>query len=400
VTLKGSIGLSLIHSKAECKAAKQQSLDLQRAQQHIDAILATETQPSRKDSSQKTSPIEKTKAKDSFRGRFSDPPAPPPQAPLPEKPDAALHRGIGALAGTFQPSLARSDTERPKLPTSKSAVPSTSEAVASATQFASLMDQLNKARQEVETERTRLRETEDLLVQERVKREDAEERAKRLEGQRTLHVPPSPVKSEESTTPIDDEQQDVPKEDLLDAKKLQERFDLLLAEFNEYKIAADQWRAEKEQAEKERDEEKKQRLSLMEMIEKIQSEEAAGRSPKRKTRGRRRSRSKSMEAPALGSRDGTDEDPTAGDEDAEDADERFANGTLEKKTKATQNGHPVVSQKGTKGSDQSDTRRTLARRDFQLTEAAPYLSAISVVMIGVAVMALLNKMQRGESLKS
>jgi hypothetical protein len=371
-------------------------LDLQRAQQHIDLILAAENQPSKKESSQKSSPIEKTKAKDSFRGRFSDPPAPPPQAPLPEKPDAALHRGIGAIAGAFSPSLLRSETERPKLSISKAAVSSTSEALGNATQFANLMEQLGKARQEVETERARLRETEDLLAQERVKRKDAEECAKRLESQR-LMVLPSPAKSEESTTPIEDEQQDITKDDLSNAKKIQERFDLLLAEFNEYKIAAEQWRAGKEQAEKERDEEKEQRLSLMEMIEKIKSEEA-GRSPKRKSRGRRRSRSRSIDTPAVHSHDGTEEGTTA-DEEAIDAEEHITNGTAEYKSKAAANGHPVVGQKSAKGSDQSDTRRTLARRDLQLTQAAPYISAISVVMIGVAVMALLNKMQRGESLK-
>lgn len=386
-------------TKAECKAAKQQSLDLQRAQQHIDSILASENSPSKKDVSQKTSPIEKAKAKDSFRGRFSDPPAPPPQAPLPEKPDAAMHRGISALTGAFQPTLTRSETEKPKLPLPKANAPSTTEAVANAAQFANLMEQLNKARQEVETERARLRETEDLLVQERVKREDAEERAKRLETQR-LVVPQTPAIVEESPTPIEDVQQDVPEDDLPDPKKLQERFDLLLAEFNEYKLAAEQWRAEKQQAEKERDEEKEQRISLMEMIEKIKSEEAARSSPRRKSRGRRRSRSKSTEATAMSSRDGAAEDGPVDDE-ATESHEEVANGSLEKKALQAINGHAVVSQAGAKGSDQSDTRKSLfARRDLQVTEAAPYISAISVVMIGVAVMALLNKMQRGESLKS
>ena len=304
------------------------------------------------------------------------------------------------LTGAFQPTLSRSDTEKPKLSLAKGTPPSTTEAVANATQFANLMEQLNKARQEVETERARLRETEDLLVQERVKREDAEERAKRLETQRLL-VPPTPAKAEESYTPIDDEQQDLPKDDLPDPVKLQERFDLLLAEFNEYKMAAEQWRAEKEQAEKERDEEKEQRISLMEMIEKIKSEEAAQSSPRRKSRGRRRSRSKSTDAATINSRDGAAEDSTTFDDEDAETHEHVGNGSLEMNAHKAANGHPIISQNGAKGSDQSDTRKSLfARRDMQVTEAAPYISAISVVMIGVAVMALLNKMQRGESLKS
>ena len=237
-------------------------------------------------------------------------------------------------------------------------------------------------------------------MQERVKREDAEERAKRLETQRLL-VPPTPAKAEESYTPIDDEQQDLPKDDLPDPVKLQERFDLLLAEFNEYKMAAEQWRAEKEQAEKERDEEKEQRISLMEMIEKIKSEEAAQSSPRRKSRGRRRSRSKSTDAATINSRDGAAEDSTTFDDEDAETHEHVGNGSLEMNAHKAANGHPIISQNGAKGSDQSDTRKSLfARRDMQVTEAAPYISAISVVMIGVAVMALLNKMQRGESLKS
>lgn len=387
-------------TKAECKAAKQQSIDLQRAQQHIDAVLAAEHLPPKKESSQKTSPIEKTKAKDSFRGRFSDPPAPPPQAPLPEKPDAALHRGISVLTGAFQPTLSRSDTEKPKLPIMKGMSPSTTEAVTNQIQFATLMDQLNKARQEVETERTRLRETEDLLVQERVKREDAEERAKRLESQK-LVIPPITAKVEEHPTPIDDEQQEIPQDELPDPKKLQERFDLLLAEFNEYKMAAEQWRAEKIQAEKQRDEEKEQRISLMDMIEKFKSEEAARSTSKRKSRGRRRSRSKSTSAPAIDSRDGANEEDATIDDETADAHGHTANGSLEKLVHKATNGHPVVNTSVVKGSDQSDTRRSIfARRDLPLAEAAPYLSAITVVMTGVAVMALLNKMQKGESLKS
>jgi hypothetical protein len=302
--------------------------------------------------------------------------------------------------------LNRTDTEKPKLPISKIVSPPTADASATSTQFAALMEQLSKARQEVETERARLREIENLLVEERVKREDAEERAKRLEGQR-VQAPPSPPKSEEEHTPIDEQQQDDPKESLPDPKRLQERFDLLLAEFNEYKIAAEQWRAEKDQAVKERDEEKEQRLSLMDMIEKIKSEEAAARSsPKRKSRGRRRSRSKSANGGVVGDRGGADEedhdDHNDHDEDAVESSEgHLVNGSAEKKLHKSTNGHPVVHHRGAKGSDQSDTRRTpFARRDLHLTEAAPYLSAISVVMIGVAVMALLNKMQRGESLKS
>lgn len=387
--------------KAECKAAKQQSLDLQRTQQHIDSILTADSSPSKKDGSQRASPIEKVKAKDSFKARFSDPPAPPPQAPLPEKPDLLALRNatsIGAAAAGFSPSLTRIDTARPHLPPSSKSAMSTTEAVTNAKEFANLMEQLTKARQEVETERQRLKETEENLLQERVKREEAEERAKRLESQR-LNVPPSPAKSEESHTPIDDEHQDLSQNDAAqpDTKKLQERFDLLLAEFNEYKQAAEQWKAEKEQAESERDQERKERLSLAEMIEKIKAEES-GRSPRRKSRGRRRSKSKSTAEETLRSHDGTRE--ASADETDFENDDHETNGVMVNGTKGVANGHPISgTPKGSKGSDQSDTRRSaLLRRDTAMREATPYLSAVSVLLLGAAVMALINKMQRGESI--
>lgn len=336
--------------------------------------MAAEKQPAKKEISEKISPIEKAKGKDSFKARFSEPPAPPPRVPLPDAPP-------------FSP-LNRSDTERPRS-LSKS-FSSTTEAVANAAQFATLMEQLTKARQEVETERGRLRETEDLLVQERVKREDAEQRAKRLESavsETQLHqVTPSPEQSDGTHTPIeDDEQQDMP-----DPKKLQDRFDLLLAEFNEYKVLASVWQAEKEQAEKERDEERKERKTLAEMIEQLRAEEATRveKEAKRKAR-RRRSRSKSSGETIRP--DGVED--SASDDEVEGV-KSTSNGTHEQK-KTLQNGHPVVNHKHPKGSSQSDT--ALAQRGLPITDAAPYISMISIVMIGVAVMSLMNRMQRGEA---
>jgi hypothetical protein len=89
--------------QAEIKAAKQQSQELQQTHQYINAILTAD--PKRE--SARASPIDPTKISpikdNSLKARFSDPPAPPPQQPLPAKPDAAS-------------SLRRSDTERQKTP--------------------------------------------------------------------------------------------------------------------------------------------------------------------------------------------------------------------------------------------------------------------------------------------
>ena len=171
--------------QAEYKAAKQQSLDLQRAAQYIDSILTVEP-PVRRESSQKSSPVERPRGvsslKDSLKARFSDPPAPPPQAPLPEKPDIA-HRMTSSVDLPMQALLRRSDTERPKYGSPNSspvrgASLDQGSSGSSALQIASLSEALNAAKKEMEAQNLRLREAEDLLIQERVKREDAEDRAR------------------------------------------------------------------------------------------------------------------------------------------------------------------------------------------------------------------------------
>jgi hypothetical protein len=374
-------------------------------------VLTSEQSPPKKE---KASPIEKGKGtpslKDSLKARFSDPPAPPPQAPLPEKPDVTLQRTGSGLGVAFSPaSLNRTDTEKPRLVSANSSpvkpMSNGSESLASAAQIANLVESLTKTKQEVDAQSARLREVEDLLVQERVRREDAEERAKRLERERKmpevqkLQLPSPLSKDEESSTPIEDENQvESRSDDQAESKKLQERLDLVLIEFNEFKVSAERWKQEKEQAEKERDEERKERLTLAEMVEQLRAQEVERVEKEKKKeakRGRRRSRSASAEKhEANGTTKTKEQDIVEGD----------VNTTLrefspESKPSFEQNGHPLVHQKHPQGSDQSDTRAALAQRGAHLAQAAPYLSAMSVVLIGVAVMALINKMQSGESVK-
>jgi hypothetical protein len=268
------------------------------------------------------------------------------------------------------------------------------------------VDTLTKTKQEVEAQSARLREVEDLLVQERVRREDAEERAKRLEKERKvpeiqrLQLPSSPKKDDDSSTPIEDEHQDEAEpSDHAQNEKLQNRLDLLLIEFNEFKVTAERWKHEKEQAEKERDEERKERLTLAEMVEKLRAEELERVDKEQKKearRGRHRSRSASAGTQQEnGTAKATDHDSDK--DEVESIPREFAPGS--KDGEPQQNGHPVVHQKHPQGSDQSDTRAALAQRGAHFAQAAPYISAMSVVLIGVAVMALINKMQRGEPVK-
>lgn len=95
----------------EMKMAMQQNQDLARARQQIEAMLGGKVESPAKDSKPnsekpRSSPM---KVKTDFKTHFSEPPAPPPQAPLPEKPDV-----LRALADpVIQPLLRRSETARP-----------------------------------------------------------------------------------------------------------------------------------------------------------------------------------------------------------------------------------------------------------------------------------------------
>lgn len=106
---------------------------------------------------------------DSF-SRFSDPPAPPPQQPLPEKPDALPRNGTDAIS-----PLKRSETEKTKLGAGNSPVTRDS------SQILSLIEALTSTRRELDSQGARVKELENLLLHERAARESAEERARRME---------------------------------------------------------------------------------------------------------------------------------------------------------------------------------------------------------------------------
>ncbi|KAK4184592.1 vacuolar protein sorting-associated protein 64 [Podospora australis] len=95
---------------------------------------------------------------DGGKTRFSDPPAPPPSQPLPEKPDAS-RPGSSGLS-----SLKRATTERPK-PANSS--PIQAEKAGSVRQISQLTEQLDKTKKELDERTQRLRDLEEMLNQER-----------------------------------------------------------------------------------------------------------------------------------------------------------------------------------------------------------------------------------------
>ncbi|KAL1894912.1 hypothetical protein Sste5346_005599 [Sporothrix stenoceras] len=200
----------------EMRNAKQQSQDLLRTQEFIQALLSKDDirneQPNLKTDAVATDPLSAVSRQQhqqqqmplqqitngnnsiSFRAdpkaRFSDPPAPPPQQPLPEKPDV--------------PSLKRGSTERPK----SGSVGTASGGAAAGNnntsptrgpdvmgQVLQLTDALNTAKREIVTQHTRLRELEEKLHREQEARKYAEELTQQLELFSSVSTPATKVDS-------------------------------------------------------------------------------------------------------------------------------------------------------------------------------------------------------------
>lgn len=340
----------------------------------------------------KSSPIKDLKA------RFSDPPAPPPQQPLPEKPDIAR----GGLEGIVQPYLRRSDTERPKLTSSLS---SPNRGIAGAgegnqVQISTLMEALNVAKKDIELQNAKLREYEEMLAQERSARESAEERAERLEKERTdsrsdhemngAPVLPGSTESSRDTSTAAQGEHDP-------TLALQQRLDRVLVEMNEMKSQMERFRTRAEKAE---DDSARDRQSLADMIEKARRDEEKRASREEKSRGRR---SRSTSTPDDISVSGTTVDGSSDSEFIELTEtnlgkQPFINDVSMLLEKAgLQNGRPVTPEQYKQLQDAvSQALATRQRRGEQLAQAAPYATILGVVFAGVALMSYLNGWQKFE----
>ncbi|KAJ6187816.1 hypothetical protein N7519_002724 [Penicillium mononematosum] len=381
----------------ELKSAKQQTTDLSQA----DEFLTTIMKPgyAEKEKLIKPSPLEnnahrqmngrpKMPRVDSF-SRFSEPPAPPPQQPLPEKPDA-LSR---SASESFSP-LKRSDTEKPKSGTG-------SPVSRDSSQILNLIEALSSAKREIETHGTRVKELENLLFQEQAARKLAEDKVNELE-MRSLDVeevkvengivPPSEkgvgAKKEQdgteatvqvngihpSETPTPgDSQADAPVEDK--TAELQTRLESMMEEMAEMRK---QMASFKDRAEKAEDEAMESRKSLNEMIETLRQERAKKASPTaldKKTDTHDREPSNGLVEQSLTS-DASLPDPKM-------------------KTPSMQGFDPVTSQK--RDMDAAAAATTFAtqhHRHNYVEEASPYASMFGVVLLGVGLMAYLNGWQK------
>lgn len=315
-----------------------------------------------------------------FRGdaktRFSEPPAPPPQQPLPEKPDA--------------PSLKRGPTERPK-----SGPPNSSPIRQENTsQIRELIDALNTAKRDFDSQSVRMRELETMLQKEREAREHAEDLARRLEENVASHMNGSAKSAdEEQEEPIlstpDAAAPEAHASDAIKpevdsaaetATKLQARIDTMEVQMQEMRESLAEWQQRCEVAEAERDDDRK---TLAEMVVQLRAEEARktatqekSRSRSRKARGERRP-NEAADIVASGKRTGGDPAIRNQSDGAASEDEVSEDATLSRADTITA----------------MDTRKSGPSPEHQLQAGLPYASMVGVVLIGMGLMAYINGWQ-------
>lgn len=154
---------------AEMRNARLQAQDLGRTNQFLNVLLSQddlkELDKQEAEEAQKAQQVANGSAvplRPDTKARFSDPPAPPPQQPLPEKPDS--------------PASKRGPTERPK------SGPSASSPVRqdNTSQILQLTEALNNAKRDIDAQAAKNRELETLLQRERAARAQAEEKTRKL----------------------------------------------------------------------------------------------------------------------------------------------------------------------------------------------------------------------------
>ena len=234
----------------ELSLARQQSRDIDRAKRCLEGLTDEGMKSDEKEDRHsperdfKRSPSQFYDSK-----RFSDPPAPPPQQPLPEKPDVAR-----ALADpVIQPLLRRADTARPNSWAGGSPTRADhSEALLVLTR------ELKMAKDQIPSLEDRVRLLEQQLSSERNAREVAEERASQLEvGARKDSAHPSREGSEYGESLADPYGTST-------APDLRAQLDRMNALMHDMKQLMESYRRRADSAEQDRDSARK---SLADMVE-------------------------------------------------------------------------------------------------------------------------------------
>lgn len=259
---------------------------------------------------------------------------------------------------------------------------------------------MTSAKKEIESQGIRLRDLESRLNEERRAREEAEERATRLERESTKEqdeaepsikrdIAGAETTDEDENTTGPESEATSPTDAENSTARLQQRLDLMLTEMNEMKQQMERYRERAETAEA-------GRASLAEMIESIRNDNA--RSASKEARPRRRSAGHRAQAHAQISTDGSEDDEVEEGEitiirekdfDEDGVDMSLSGTTLPNGDLVEQNGTIHTS----KSSNGLITWRS--KRDM-MYHGGPVGAIVTVVAIGVAVMAILNQYPKAD----
>ncbi|KAK0632193.1 hypothetical protein B0T14DRAFT_420306 [Immersiella caudata] len=385
---------------AEMRNARLQNQDLARTSQFINALLSKDDVKNldKPEAPEPPKLPQGVNGNMSFRSdggktRFSEPPAPPPSQPLPEKPD------ISRPVSSEIPALKRGTTERPKShPTNTSPIHPNN---TSLNQIMQLTEALNNAKKELDTHTARVRDLEEKLNKEHEARLLAEELMRKMEesshasmngsavtplvnGHSELDKafdlpadrPPSPAIPAEDTEINSASQPD--KVEAL-AAVFQTRIDTMASEMVGLREQLEAFRQRAEKAEAERDADRK---TLAEMVQEIRQrdEEVKRAAAERKSR----SPSKGRTPPV--SRGKTSEEDTS-----------VVNGAPT--MPADQHDGPADESAGVPTLSRANTITPVSRalasppQDPAIIQTLPYASMIGVVLIGMGLMAYLNGWQ-------
>lgn len=347
----------------EMRAARQQAQDLDQAKNFLSSLLPADGGPARIPSgSSKDGGLPSKQANSKAKAqrvdhsaRFADPPAPPPQQPLPEKPDGAKNFVPPLMTGM----LKRDTTAKPLVNGM------TTSPTAQNSQIISLLQDLQDARKQIESQGSKVKELEDMLRQERQARQAAEDKVKRME-ESTISKPITKV--EEEPAIIEEPKQESipdPPANNENEMRLQQQIDQMLSEMQLIKTNLEQTTQRAEIAETEKS-------SLSAMIEKFRLE-----------REEQEALSRSQSGP---------------DDDVEEIerpgfDLENSNATI--KDGRHMNGHA-------RGPKLPENLQQVVATALQQQQAngemsaqyAPYVSMMGVVLIGVGIMAYLNSWQK------
>jgi hypothetical protein len=271
-----SQNIELTCTKAEMKAAQQQAQDLEQTGTFLGGLLDPESHqekpaPSARDNSQSRQTNGRMRAlRLEPSARFAEPPAPPPQQPLPEKPDMSQASPSGSN-GLHR--MMRADTARPNSNM-------TSPTSAHNSQILSLVEALSQAKKELDAQGLKVRQLEEMLQQEKIAREGAEDRARRLEqGMSTtpanaVEEIADPKVEDKDSSPISSTDEKSGSE-LASAeleKNLQSRLDHMVADMQRMKNDMEQYQARAETAETDATQ---ARISLSGMIKRLRDKDSA-----------------------------------------------------------------------------------------------------------------------------